>query len=112
MLSKPYRLQYSADIQRIRQSGRRWRHPLAILLVDDGTHDVSRFAFVASRWVGNAVKRNRAKRLLREAVRLRLPVVCAGKDCVLIARKRIVSASFADVDTAVAQLFAQAGLVE
>lgn len=112
MLPKQYCLRHSADIQRIRQSGRSWRHPLAILLVLDSPNDVSRFAFVASRRVGNAVVRNRAKRLLREAVHHRLPAICAGKDCVFIARHRMTSAKFADVDKAVAQLFAQSGLLE
>lgn len=112
MLPKKYRLRHSADIQRVRQSSRSWRHPLVILLVQESDNEVSRFGFITSRRVGNAVTRNRAKRLLREAVQHRLTKVGGGKDCIFIARQRIVSATFADVDRAVAQLFTQAGLFE
>lgn len=54
------------------------------LVVDDEPASVSRFTVVASRRVGNAVRRNRAKRLLREAVRAQ--EWRSGIDVVLVAR--------------------------
>lgn len=111
MLQKPYRLRRSVDVKRVRQQGKGWRHPLAILLVTKNDQDVSRFAFTASRGVGKAVMRNRAKRLLREAFRLHLGEVASGWDCVFVARAATAQASFADVETAVLQLLARANLL-
>lgn len=112
MLPKRYRLRRSADLEKVRQSGRSWRHPLAILATGENGLDVSRFAFIASRRVGNAVQRNRAKRLLREAVYQHLPEIKLGWDCIFIARAPLPQATFAEVDTAVFQLFRRAKLLK
>jgi ribonuclease P protein component len=72
---------------------------------------VSRFGFAASRRIGNAVERNRAKRLLREAVRLHLPEIVPGVDCLLIARRATPGASFHEVEAAVLMLLERADLL-
>ena len=125
MLPRRYRLRLATDVQRVRRQGRRWRHPLAILLVSPAGNKMipqpqvsqqngrtpSRFAFAAGRRVGPAVARNRTKRLLREAVRSRLGDIEPGWDCLLIAREGLASAAYFDVQTAVNQLLARAHLV-
>jgi len=111
MLPQPHRLKRSADVNSVRQQGRSWRHPLCILLSRQGGIEASRFAFVASKRVGKAVVRNRVKRLLREAVRLHLDEIQPGWDCVWIARPQLSQASFAEAETAVLHLLAQAKLL-
>ena len=54
--------------------------------------------------------RNRARRLMRESIRLRGPTIVPGYDVVLIARQLIRCASFADVDQAIGKLLRRAGL--
>jgi ribonuclease P protein component len=54
-----------------------------------------RIGFTASRKIGNAVARNRAKRRLRAAVRVTLPLSGrAGHDYVLVARASILTRDF------------------
>ena len=71
----------------------------------------SRFGFTASRAIGGAVKRNRARRRLKEAVRLAGPTSAVeGYDYVLIAREGTVQRPFSalikDLDRAFAKAHA------
>lgn len=104
MLQSRHRLRRAADINRVRQQGASRRHPYVVAIAYPNGGEVSRFAFVASRRVGKAVQRNRARRLLREVIRQRMAEIKPGWDCVLIARREIVGASFAEVETAVLSL--------
>lgn len=66
---------------------------------------------VAGRVVGNAVKRNRAKRLIRHALQPHFAAIPAGWDILIIAKKPIVEASFQQVQQALLQLLRQAKLL-
>lgn len=112
-MHKQHRLRARADFERVRREGRIWTHPLLILatLPNGGTY--SRFGFAVGRRIGKATKRNRIKRRIREAVRLRLQQgeVAAGWDMVWIARQAVLNASYRQVDEAVGWLLQQAGLL-
>lgn len=104
MLPKPHRLRRSADLQRLWQHGQSRRHPLAILMIGVNDLNRSRFAFAASRRVGKAVARNRAKRVLREAVRRHLAEIAGGWDCLFVARRETSMARYDEVEEAVLHL--------
>lgn len=111
-MQRRFRLRHSADFELLRKNGRRWNHPLALLVAVKSDLPVSRFAFSASRRVGNAVSRNRAKRLLREAVRANLVNVSAGWDFLFVARSETAQATLAEVEEAVLQLLKRANVLE
>ena len=94
----------------MRVSGRSWVNPWLVLGVLANDLNRVRVGIAASRRVGGAVKRARARRLIREAVRPRLGQIRGGWDLVFIARASLGSAVFQDVDNAVAQLLRRAQL--
>lgn len=71
----------------------------------------SRFAFLASKKVGNSVQRNRAVRLMREAHRLRDFQIQEGYDIIYIARHNILEANYDDVKKSIFQSIKKTGVV-
>ncbi len=71
-----------------------------------------RLGVVASKKVGNAVARARAKRRLRDAFRRnRVRFTASTDDVVLIARRSILQADWADIVAELLKLASQAGLL-
>jgi ribonuclease P protein component len=107
------RLRSNVEFQRIRREGHTLVHPLLVLSTLSNSLPYSRFGFVVGRRVGEAAERNRLKRRIREAVRVRVRngQVAAGWDVVLVARHPLREASFRQIDQTVDLLLCRAGLM-
>ena len=111
-VKRAWRLKSEADVQRVWQQGSTWAHPLIILRARANGLAQSRVAFAVSKKVGKAVARNRAKRLMREAMRQKFPYLIPGYDIVLIGRNVLVGASLAAVTSALDELVCRAKLLK
>lgn len=110
-MQRRFRLRRAADFERLRSDGKVWHHALAVMIVYPNGGKTSRFGFSASKRVGRAVERNRAKRLLRQSVYRHMSEVRSGWDFLFIARKATSEASFYQVDLALTQLLLRAELL-
>jgi ribonuclease P protein component len=86
------------DFEEAYSKGRKLHGKLFIAYIRMRRRGGVRLGVVASRRVGGAVERNRAKRLLREVFRKNKPEKAVPADVVLIARSLIKNAKYSDVE--------------
>ena len=117
------RLRSAKDFERVWREGQSHAHPLVVLVSCRRPPEAqapgpgaagelcTRCGFVAGKKVGSAVRRNRAKRLLREAVRARQAALAGGWDLVFVARPPLAEATLGQTQAAVNQLLKRANVV-
>ena len=110
-MKRRFRLTRSTDIKRVRRSGKSYAHPLVVLYVLKSDKSETQVGVSAGLAVGNAVKRNRAKRLLRAAMTDLLPVTIPGCYLLLIGRSPLPAASAQQAHEAISSLLRRAGLL-
>jgi len=107
-VQRKFRLTRSEDFKRVRRSGKSYAHPLVVLIVQAHEQPRLKVGVAAGRTVGTAVHRNRAKRLLREAMRTLLPNIASNLDLILIARPGLVTATLEETRQALLNLLQRA----
>lgn len=110
-LQRNFRLTRSEDFERARRSGKSYPHRLVVLVARSNDEGRTRVGVAAGRTVGNAVKRNRAKRLLRAAMQSLISLVQPGWDVVLIARPPMISSNCAEMRDVLLTLLRRAELI-
>jgi ribonuclease P protein component len=106
-------LRRQKDIRRLYDSGRVSRSADLVLVCARNQSGVCRILVVASRKVGGAVRRNRAKRLLREAHRHLRPLGdFQGADLALIARREAAARTTREIMEQLYNLYLQADLIQ
>ena len=110
-MRREYRLRRNSDFQQVRQNGKFYASPIMVLAFLRNELDYSRFGFVVSNRLGKAVQRNKIKRRMREAARLRFPRIKPGFDLVFVARQPIRRASYAQIEQSLEYLLKKSGLL-
>lgn len=89
MIVRDLRLRRNSDFERVRARGRSWSNRRVVLSAMENGTAANRYGFAVGKRIGGSVERNRAKRLLREAVRAIHPCLRQGFDIVVIARNSV-----------------------
>jgi len=85
--------------------------PYIILVAAINSLNHSRFAVVASRAVGLAVQRNRAKRQMRACLQAIIDSIIPGWDLIFYARQPIVNADFLSIQKSIIEVLRSAKLI-
>ncbi len=109
MKNSKYKIRKGWEYRFIYKNGRRKSNRFFVLYYIKNNLGYSRFGISASKKLGNAVKRNRVKRLIREVIRLRDDIKGMGMDIVLVARNGMLGIKFKDADEAFGNLIKHLG---
>jgi ribonuclease P protein component len=114
MLKKDYRLRKKKDFDSVfSNKGSFVSQDFLSMKTVPNELPLSRFGFIVSNKVSkSAVRRNRIKRLLREAIRLHQAQVPPGFDAAILVRADVSAQKLEAVDKAVDSLLKKAGLVK
>ena len=92
--------------------GRGWTTPLLAVYAAPNDVGIVRYGLTVSGRVGTAVVRNRVRRRLREALRVRLGGLRAGIDLVIVARPAAAQATWSQLCATLEDTLVRAGLLE
>ena len=104
-------LRKKKDFNVIYKKGRSIGDKYVVLFLKKNNLDYNRKSFLASKKVGNAVARNRARRLMKESYRELERNLGKGYDFIWIARNTIIGKKCADVNKSMDSALKKTGLI-
>ena len=104
-------LKQNSDFRRAYGRGKSFSDPaLVTYVLKNNRAGVCRMGITTSKKIGNAVERNRSRRIIRAAFRENLPSIKGGYDFVFVARSRTKHLKSTDVSAIMAKHLAKAGV--
>ncbi|MVP00765.1 MULTISPECIES: ribonuclease P protein component [Paenibacillus] len=111
-MEKKLRLAKREDFQKVYRYGKSAaNHQFVLYYLPRREQEHFRLGISASKKIGNAVIRNRLRRLIKEIVRLNMEKFPGGYDYIVIVRKPAVEMEYKEMEKSVAHVFKRAGLL-
>jgi len=99
-----YKLKKTNEFREVFLKGNKKLGKYVILYVLPVNQDNNRVGIITKKNIGNAVKRNKIKRILREIWRNKCNKLISGCDVVILARKNISNARFSEIEAELIKL--------
>jgi ribonuclease P protein component len=110
-MNRRFRLTSSEDFSQVKRDGKSVSNRLfKIVLRPNGT-PTSRFGIITGKSIGNAVTRNRCKRLMRASIQSICNSLNQGWDVVVIVRQAAVQADYQTTQAGLTELLRRVGLL-
>ena len=90
-IMKIIKLKNNYDFRRVYKKGKSYVCPFFVIYINPNRNSNIRLGITVGKKIGNAVKRNRAKRVITAAFSSVYPQIMAGNDFVIVARTRILN---------------------
>jgi len=104
-------LKENRDFKRLYYRGKTEKSSVLVTYVQKSRLDHTRIGVTTSKKIGNAVQRNRARRIIKAAFFELEPLLTRSYDIVLVARTRTVFMKSTDIKKAMTNQFKQLGMI-
>ncbi|MBQ5399070.1 MAG: ribonuclease P protein component [Ruminococcus sp.] len=111
-MSKELTIKDNRDFQRLYKRGKSFVGPTVVTYVIKNNKNNIRYGITTGKKIGNAVRRSRARRVIRAAFREIAPEIKGGCDIVFVARGKTPYVKSTVVKKEMYRHFSQAGLIE
>ena len=104
-------LKKNNEFRRLYSKGRFYQSPLIVTYVIKTRRNCVRVGITTSKKIGNAVLRNRSRRIIRESYRSLLPELKTGYDIVFVARGKTPFVKSTDILRVMKKQLKEAGIL-
>lgn len=109
-MQKEHRLRKKQDFSRVFRGGNSFANRQFVLYTYQSRSSKLRLGVSVSKKIGNAVTRNRVKRLVKEVVREMIPHLQSNVDLVIIARNPAAKMGYHEIKSSMKHLFQKTNL--
>ncbi|MBE6795878.1 MAG: ribonuclease P protein component [Ruminococcaceae bacterium] len=104
-------LNCNPDFRRLYNRGKAVTDPALVIYYSKNRAGICRIGITTSKKIGNAVERNRSRRVIKEAFRKVASQVAPGYDFVFVARSKTKYLKSTYIEEVMLRIFAQEGLL-
>lgn len=104
-------LNRNCDFRRLYYKGKSYTNPALVIYVMPNGAGICRIGITVSKKIGNAVERNRCKRIIRAAYRQVLPQINGNFDFVFVARSKTKYLKSTQLEPILTELLQKAGAI-
>jgi ribonuclease P protein component len=109
---RSFRLKKRREFERVYRNGKKYWNKTFVVYILPNKTNITRLGLTVSKKVGNSVKRNRVKRLIRESFRLSQEQILPGYDIVVIAQPRAYSLKYKQLQSELLSLLRRGGILK
>lgn len=100
------------DFKRAYKNGKHFVGNLLVIYINKNKMDINRLGIVANKKVGNAVVRNKVRRLVRENYRLLETNLEKGYDIIFVSRVKASKSNYYDIKNSVKKLLLKSKILK
>lgn len=105
-------LNRNCDFRRLYYKGKSYTNPALVIYVMPNGAGICRIGITVSKKIGNAVERNRCKRIIRAAYRQVFPQINGNFDFVFVARSKTKYLKSTQLEPILTELLQKAGAIK